>query len=72
MSAWLPIEYDLADDGSIQLPDGSPFDGTAVLIKTTTGVVEAWWYAEDGYWVCYDDQFSAELDDAKFWMPIPA
>jgi hypothetical protein len=86
MTTWLKIEYDLDAAGSILFSEGAPFDGKAVLIKTTTGVVEAWWYgggwseatpdhpAEyDGwYWVCYDDQFRAELDDAKAWMPIPA
>ena len=85
MTAWKAVEYTLDERGSIVLPEGAPFDGKAVLIKTNTGVVEAWWHeggwtdatpdhpAEyDGwYWVCYDDQFQVELDEAEAWMPIP-
>lgn len=86
MTAWKKIEYDFAKNGDIELPGGAPFDGNAVLIKTGTGVVEAWWFEGgwsddtpdhpreyDGfYWVCYDGHFHVELDEAKAWMPIPA
>lgn len=86
MTAWQPIQYDHDSKGSIILPAGSPFDGKPVLIRTNTGIVEAWWCVGewsdetpdhpreyDGwYWVCSDDEFHVELDDAKAWMPIPA
>ena len=82
---WLPIEYEHDDKGTILLPQGAPFDGKPVLIRTTTGVVEAWWdhgsWSDDtpvataefsGFcWVCYNDAFQVYLDDAKAWMPIP-
>ena len=69
------IEY----DSSI-----SPFDGKPVLIKTNTGIVEAWWdegrtvpggpWGPDEYegwqWVCYDDQFQIEFDDVLAWASI--
>ena len=80
----IPITYPTDGIGNINLPDGPPFDGNPVLIKTNTGIVEAWWQkAEcaplledpenmDGFcWVCYDDAFQLELDDAKFWTPLP-
>jgi hypothetical protein len=86
MTNWKKVKYDFAKNGDIELPEGAPFDGKPVLIKTNTGIVEAWWYLGgwseatpdhpteyDGwYWVCYDDQFHVELDDAKGWMPIPS
>jgi hypothetical protein len=86
MTAWKNVEYDFAKNGDIELPEGAPFDGKPVLIKTNTGVVEAWWCVgewsvetpvspreyEGWFWVCYDDQFQVELDEAKAWMPIPA
>lgn len=85
MTAWKDIAYVYDKEGSIVLPEGAPFDGNPVLIKTGTGVVEAWWdkgsWTEetpdhpreyDGWcWVCYDDQFQEDLDSAKSWMPIP-
>ena len=79
-----PIIYSSDGRGNIKLPDGPPFDGNPVLIKTNTGIVEAWWCKaeraplledpdniEGFYWVCYDDAFQLELDDAKFWMTLP-
>ena len=70
------------DKGKIQLPSGPPFDGEPVLIKLSSGWVEAYWegeyhtdYSGDvawGWeWVCLDDQFTAELYEAKEWAPLP-
>lgn len=80
----IPITYFIDTSGNINLPDGPPFDGNPVLIKTNTGIVEAWWQkaerrhlleepdnTEGFFWVCYDDMFQLELDDAKFWAPLP-
>ena len=79
----LPVKYYYDATGKITLPSGPPFDGEPVLIKTRIGWVEAWWCAGtrtetlegveyDGFcWVCYDDLFQCELDDALYWMPIP-
>jgi len=63
----------------------APFDGKPVLVKTNTGIVEAWWCKAEitrdhegiedctGFeWVCYDDKFTLELDEAKSWQPLPA
>lgn len=78
-----PCEYTFTENGDIVLPDGAPFDGEACLIKIANVWVEAWWMrgrsfeTQDGpdhegfEWVCLDDKFSAELDEAKFWMPLP-
>lgn len=81
----IPITYFQDGSGNINLPNEPPFDGNPVLIKTSTGIVEAWWCKEERHplhedpdnvegfcWVCYDDQFELELDDAKFWMTLPA
>ena len=82
---WRKIEYG-ENAGRIEFPTGAPFDGKPVLIRTNTGVVEAWWkkggWSEDpqyplydfsGFvWVCYGDKFQEELDDATHWMPLPA
>ena len=81
---WKPIEYG-ENAGHIELPTGAPFDGKSVLIRTDTGVVEAWWmdweasptledpYDGDGWcWICYDDAFQCDLDDALEWMHLPA
>ncbi len=77
------ITYDYDAKGNIILADGSPFDGKPVLIKLAEGWCEAWWdqgrkidtlegAETDGFcWVCLDDKFQADLDDAKFWMPLP-
>ena len=67
------------------LPDIAPFDGKPVLIKTDTGIVEAWWFKgeygtptyegetndEPAEWVCYDDKFQVEFNNVIEWMPIP-
>ncbi len=83
MNDWQPIEY-AYNRGNIVLPAEAPFDGKPVLVRTNTGVVEAWWQdwnpsptledSNDGdgwQWVCYDDEFTCDLDDVKEWMPIP-
>ncbi len=70
--------------GTIVLPDCAPFDGKPVLVRTSVGIVEAWWQKwtstptlenqEDGdgwYWVCYDDAFQLDMDDVLEWMPVP-
>ena len=77
------IKYD-HDKGNIILPNGPPFDGNPVLIRTNTGIVEAWWDMGEvrtdhegvdnstGWcWVCYDDKFQEYLDDATHWCPLP-
>lgn len=79
-----PIEYGHDEPGGkISLPTCAPFDGQNCLIKLAKGWVEAWWEpssfsdTESGrewegfHWVCLDDDFTAELDDARFWMPLP-
>ena len=80
---WTKLKYNTDGKGNITLPSAAPFDGNPVLVKTNTGIVEAWWdkprrretQEGDEYegfqWVCYDDQFQCELDDVKEWMPIP-
>lgn len=80
---WKPIAYDYNEKGDIVLPPGPPFDGKPVLIRLAAGICEAWWAPaeeietqeatlhEGFYWVCLDDDFKAELEDAKEWMPIP-
>jgi len=77
------IEYEQDDKGNITLPDGLPFSGESVLIKTQDGWVEAWWCelvisnGPDGMeyegfeWVCLDDKFTLELEQAEEWMPLP-
>jgi len=78
------IEYDIDQKNHrILLPQGAPFDGKPVLIKVASGWCEAWWLQEsitqtaegseaDGfYWVCMDDDFHADLDEAKYWLPLP-
>lgn len=77
------VSYTCHPEGRIDLGTEAPFDGNPVLIRTKIGWVEAWWdkgrietYHEgeeyEGWcWVCYDDQFQCELDDAIEWMPIP-
>ena len=80
--AWQPIEYG-GNKHRIELHSKPPFDGKPVLIRTNTGVVEAWWKDweattnledpndGDGWlWVCYDDKFTCELDDATHWQPL--
>lgn len=77
------LEYEINEKGSIILPPGAPFDGKAVLVKLAAGWCEAWWdegrmvqhqegaEAEGFQWVCLDDQFTAELDDVSWWLPLP-
>lgn len=77
------VSYQVIPEGRICLGLDAPFDGNPVLIRTKIGWVEAWWctgekvdYQEgeeyEGFcWVCYDDEFQCELDDAIEWMPIP-
>lgn len=83
MSEPRKIEYSHDDKGNITLPEGPPFDGKPVIIKLRLGWCEAWWdngrrietfeglEYEGWEWVCMDAQFVAELDDAKWWMPLP-
>ena len=83
MSEIHPITYDIDSKGNIVLPEGAPFDAAPVLIKLSSGWCEAWWDSGrkiemqegteyDGFcWVCMDDEFQAELDDAKFWCALP-
>lgn len=81
---WTDLNYEHDEQGDILLPRVAPFDGKPVLIKTNTGIVEAWWDHGEvrtdhegnddstGFeWVCYDSEFTCELDDVKCWMPIP-
>jgi hypothetical protein len=77
------ITYDHDRKGNISLPSGPPFDGEPVLIRLAAGWVEAWWddarkvdtqygIEHEGFnWVCMDDNFQADLDDAKDWLPLP-
>lgn len=80
-----PIRYSYdAGNARIILPEGAPFDGEPVLIRLGAGWCEAWWdkgrWSDtmegrefDGFeWVCLDGQFTAELDDARGWLPLPA
>ncbi len=81
-SRWKELTYGY-DSTGIVLPVGAPFDGNPVLVKTHIGVVEAWWEQgrltetqegteADGFcWVCYDDAFQLELDEVRWWMPLP-
>lgn len=77
------IKYEY-QKGNIVLPNEAPFDGKPVLIRTNTGIVEAWWDmgtvstdyegndTSSGFqWVCYDDEFQCDLEDVIEWMPIP-
>ena len=81
---WKPIQYTYGLNGDIILPYEAPFDGNPVLIKTNTGIVEAWWDMGEvktdhegtdnstGWcWVCYDDKFEEDFDSVKYWMPLP-
>lgn len=77
------VEYSHDAKGNIVLPTGAPFDGKPVLIRLAAGWVEAWWdegrkvehqegVEYEGFcWVCLDDQFQAELNEAKDWLPLP-
>lgn len=77
------IEYTYAENGDIILPDCAPFDGNPVMVKFAVGWCEAWWAKSEvtmtpdgpdyyGFeWVCCDDTFQMELDDASHWAPLP-
>jgi hypothetical protein len=77
------LTYDIDAKGNIVLPEGAPFDGKPVLVKLAAGWCEAWWdeartvqmqesVEHEGFqWVCMDDQFHAELDEVKDWLPLP-
>ena len=79
------LRYKINEKGDIILPKEKPFDGSDVLVRTTTGWVQAYWvpYQEyttmynnidcdkGFYWVCYDDKFELELDEVLEWMEIP-
>lgn len=77
------IEYFADKKGDIIIPDGAPFDGSSILIKLSSGWCEARWdngekietlegTEYEGFeWVCMDGDFTAELDDAKFWCELP-
>ena len=78
------VTYDFnSETCSIELAPGQPFDGEPCLIKLHDGWVQAYWQKQeiittvdgseaDGfYWVCLDDRFTAELDEAKEWWPLP-
>ena len=79
----VPVKYEYDTTGNITTPSCPPFDGKPVLIKTNIGWVEAWWCAgtrtetlegveyEGFCWVCYDDLFQCDLEEALYWMPIP-
>ncbi len=80
---WKTLMYSVYN-GKISLGSDPPFDGKPILIRTNTGVVEAWWQdwestpsledpndGEGFQWVCYDDAFQCDLDDVLEWMLIP-
>ena len=48
-----------------------PLNDKEVLIRTTYGIVSAWYDAAEGQWVCYDDKFIVETHAIEAWMPIP-
>jgi hypothetical protein len=62
--------------GVWQSIETAPRDETEVLIKTSIGVVSAWFHSEPGeyyQWVCYDDAFTIDGDcgSVTHWMPLP-
>ena len=79
----MKVKYYYDEHGCIITGNRAPFDGEPVLIKLASGWCEAWWaeaeYTEtvDGpeasgfCWVCLDDHFEAELDEALEWLPLP-
>lgn len=79
------IEYDVVGN-KIVLPSGAPFDGKEYLIRFASGWCEAWWNGDiitstvpDSYgevlsgwtWICMDDDFQKELDEALNWAEKP-
>ncbi len=78
MSKFLPIRYSLTDDSRVVLPDEPPFDGKVVWLRTDFGTITGRWdgeVVEDGgeefgfSWLCFDDQFSLDLDVPRGWAP---
>jgi len=74
------IKYGLDEKGNIELPAGPPFDGESVLVRFASGWCEAYWHtgfktSDDDWsgwcWVCMDDDFQKELDDAQRWTALP-
>lgn len=55
MINWKPIE---------EFPGEYISTQKQVLIKTYVGIVSAWVDEEDFEWVCYDDMFFLDFDDA--------
>jgi N12 class adenine-specific DNA methylase len=75
---WQPVEYD--HEGTSLVVDGTrpPFDENPVLLRTFSGVVEAFWVpqegtGEDAEGFCFEDAQgnSYDLDDVRFWHPLP-
>jgi hypothetical protein len=82
-----PVYYHVTEKpGStrITFDPGPPFDGSTVLIHVKgKGWCEARWIKASSYdtingpevegfeWCCLDDTFTADLDEADFWMPVP-
>jgi len=54
---WQPIE-------------NAKHDENEILIKTTVGVVSAWWCVSGSEWVCYDDAFAIPETSDMMWMPL--
>lgn len=79
------IEQNVDAAGNIVLDTSCPpFDGEPVLIRLSNGWCEAWWEKSDGKphawdddgdrgfkWVCLDDRFDADLDEATHWAELP-
>jgi hypothetical protein len=77
------VKYTVDDEGSIIIPSEAPFDGKPYLIRFPSGWCEAWWDEgrivqhqegaeyEGFQWVCMDDSFQEELDNAKEWTELP-
>ncbi len=78
------IEYTHDAQGNIALPEGAPFDGNPIIIRTPIkGWVEAFWdkgewhETEDGpvfegfNFSCSDDSYYVELDEALEWIELP-
>jgi hypothetical protein len=77
------IKYEEDEKGNLVVGIAAPFDGKPVLIKLAEGWVEAYWEPGREYdtpdgresegfcWVCLDDKFDADIDDAKAWAALP-
>jgi hypothetical protein len=82
---WKAVEINHTTGGNIDIDEmNAPFDGEPVLVKTNTGIVEAWWQKGEPYfdhegtpdcdgfqWICYDDAFQVDLEEVTHWMPLP-